>query len=359
MQERFLNMLNNTINIDGKLIGNFHSPYIVAELSGNHNGSIERAKKLISEAKLCGANAVKIQTFKPDSITLPCYRDEFMIKQGLWKGLNLYDLYSKTSLPYEWHGELFQYAKELEITLFSSPFSENDVSFLETFDVPAYKIASNELTHLPLIDEIIKTGKPIILSTGTATVEEIEETVNFLEKKSCKEYVLLYCVSSYPAPLEDSNLLTMVEINKKFRCLVGLSDHSMGTIAPVVATTLGACFIEKHFTLDRSDGGSDSSFSLEPSELKEMCQSVREAYSSLGQPKFGYKDCENNSPIFKRHYYAIKNILKGDILDLNNIAAVRSPSGLSSRDYKKVIGFRATRNILEHEQIQKEDINGK
>ena len=292
------------INVRGRLIGDNHSPFVVAELSGNHNGSIDRAKKLILDAKKCGADAVKIQTFKPDSITLPCYREEFMIKEGLWKGSNLYDLYTKTCLPYEWHQELFSCAREVGITLFSTPFSEQDVEFLESFDVPAYKIASNELTHLPLIQEVIKTGKPIILSTGTATLKEIESTVNFLEKKSCKRYVLLYCVSAYPVPLAESNLLTMQEIKANFDCLVGLSDHSMGIIAPIVATAMGACFIEKHFTLDRNDGGSDSSFSLEPNELQSLCEGVSLAYQSLGEPSFGYKDCEKSSPIFKRHYYA-------------------------------------------------------
>lgn len=345
------------INIQGKLLGDNHSPYVVAELSGNHNGSIDRAKKIILEAKKCGADAVKIQTFKPYSITLPCYRDEFMIKEGTWKGFNLYDLYQKTCLPYEWHQELFSYAHEIGITLFSTPFSEQDVEFLESFDVPLYKIASNELTHLPLIHEVIKTGKPIILSTGTATLKEIENTVNFLEKNSCKDYVLLYCVSAYPAPLAESNLLTMQEIKTNFGCLVGLSDHSMGIIAPIVATSIGACFIEKHFTLDRKDGGSDSSFSLEPHELQSLCESVFLAYQSLGKPSFGYKDCEKSSPIFKRHYYAINDINKGDVLSLSNVAAVRSPEGISSSEYKKVIGMLAAKSVKKHEPIFPENIS--
>jgi pseudaminic acid synthase len=344
------------ININGRLIGDNLPPYMVAELSGNHNGSIDRAKKIMLEAKRCGADAVKIQTFKPESLTLPCYREEFMIKQGLWKGFNLYDLYKKTCLPYEWHGELFSYATEIGVTLFSTPFSEQDVAFLESFNVPAYKIASNELTHFPLIKEVIGTGKPIILSTGTATLEEIENTINFLEKKSCKRYIILYCVSSYPAPLEESNLSTMLEIKSKFGSLVGLSDHSMGIIAPIVAVTMGACFIEKHFTLDRNDGGSDSSFSLEPEELTALCNSALLAYKGIGTPSFGYKNCEMKSPIFKRHYYAIKNIKKGSILSPDNIAAVRSPEGIASSAYEKVIGKRVAKDLEKHSPIQWGDI---
>jgi len=344
------------ISINGKLIGDGQSPYIVAELSGNHNGSIERAKNIILKAKDCGANAVKIQTFKPDSLTLPSYRDEFMIKKGLWAGINLYELYKKTCLPYEWHEELFSYAEQVAITLFSTPFSEQDVEFLESFNVPAYKIASNELTHIPLIHEVIKTRKPIILSTGTATLEEIENTVNFLEKNACKDYILLYCISAYPAPLEGCNLSTIQEIKTKFDCLVGLSDHSMGIVAPIVATALGACFIEKHFTLDRNDGGSDSSFSLEPQELKLLCENVNLAYPSIGVPSFGYKNCEKISPIFKRHYYAIKDIKRNERFSLNNIAAVRSPEGIASSEHEKVIGKVAAKEIKMHAPVTAEDI---
>lgn len=344
------------ININGTLVGDNHPPYIVPELSGNHNGSIDRAKKIIYEAKKCGADAIKIQTFKPDSLTLPCYRDEFMINQGLWKGTNLYELYKKTCLPYEWHQELFSYARKIGITLFSTPFSEQDVEFLESFDVPAYKIASNELTHLPLIKEVINTKKPIILSTGTATLAEIENTINFLEKNACKNYIILYCVSSYPAPLEESNLLTLRAIKSEFGCLVGLSDHSMGIVGPIVAVAMGACFIEKHFTLDRNDGGSDSSFSLEPYELKILCETSRLAYQSIGKPAFGYKDCEKRSPIFKRHYYSIADIKEGEILSLDNIAAVRSPEGVSSIEFEKIIGSKAFKNIPKHAPITYEDI---
>jgi N-acetylneuraminate synthase len=344
------------VNIKGRFIGNNQSPYVVAELSGNHNGSIDRAKKIILEAKRCGSDAVKVQTFKPDSLTLPCYREEFMINHGLWKGFNLYDLYKKTSLPYEWHEELFSYANEIGITLFSSPFSEKDVEFLESFNVPAYKIASNELTHLPLIKEVIQTRKPIILSTGTATLEEVESTIDFLEKTSCKNYIILYCVSAYPAPLEESNLSTITKIISNFGSLVGLSDHSLGIIAPIVAVSMGACLIEKHFTLNRNDGGSDSGFSLEPEELKSLCSSVVLAYKSIGKPFFGYKNCEKESPIFKRHYYSIKDINKGEVLSHVNIAAVRSPEGIASSQYEKVIGKKAARNIKKHSPILSEDI---
>ncbi|MGV8948028.1 MAG: pseudaminic acid synthase [Candidatus Paracaedibacter sp.] len=345
------------ININDRIIGDGAAPYIVAELSGNHNGSIERAKAIITEAKKCGADAIKIQTFKPDSITLPSNREEFMITHGLWKGFNLYNLYQETCVPYEWHQELFLHAKETDITLFSTPFSEKDVEFLESLDVCAYKIASNEFTHYPLIKEVLKTNKPIILSTGTATWEEIENTANFLEKHSCKNYIILYCVSAYPTPVEELNLFTIRELKSRLGCLVGLSDHSMGIIAPVVSVSLGACFIEKHFTLDRTDGGSDSSFSLEPAELKALCESVLVAYQSLGEPFFGYKSCEKKSPIFKRHYYSIAGIKEGDILSLDNVAAVRSPTGISSRDFEKVIGQRAAKDILKHEPIQWNDID--
>jgi N-acetylneuraminate synthase len=344
------------ITIGQRVISKDESPYIVAELSGNHNGSIDRAKQLIYNAKICGADAIKIQTFKPDSITLPCFRNEFMIKDGPWKGRNLYELYKETCLPYEWHAELFDYAEKTGITLFSSPFAEADVKFLETFNVPAYKIASNELTHLPLIKKVILTKKPIIISTGTATLEEIQKTINFFKDHNCSNYMLLYCVSSYPAPLEELNLLTLKYLQEEFNCLVGLSDHSIGITAPIVATALGACLIEKHFTLNRNDGGSDSSFSIEPSELKKLCENIKSAYQSLGSPSFGFKDCEKKSPIFKRHYYAIKDIAQGEALSERNVSAVRSPGGIGSYDYEKVIGRRAACDIKKHNPIKFEDI---
>jgi pseudaminic acid synthase len=344
------------IKLDNTFVGDNCPPYVVAELSGNHNGSINRAKDIITAAKNAGAHAIKIQTFKPDSITLPSNKDEFMIKRGLWAGNNLYELYQKTCLPYEWHEALFTHAKAIGITMFSTPFAEQDVEFLESFDVPAYKIASNELTHLPLIKAVIDTKKPIILSTGTATEEEVQTTIKFLEDNGCQDYIILYCVSSYPAPLEDCNLATLTALKATFGSLVGLSDHSMGIIAPIVATTLGACFIEKHFTLDRKDGGSDSSFSIEPHDLKILCDSVLAAYQSIGKAQFGYKACEKLSPIFKRHYYSTREIAAGETLSLANIAAVRSPKGVSSRDFNKVIGCKVNKSIAKHEAIQWEDI---
>ncbi len=345
------------IKIEKTSIGKGYPPYIVAELSGNHNGDINRAKKIIELSKKSGANAVKLQTFKPDSITLASNRDEFKIKQGLWAGQTLYELYKKTCLPYEWHKELFAFAKNLDITLFSSPFSEQDIEFLESFDVPAYKVASNELTHLPLVAEIIKTGKPIILSTGTASLDEIELTVNFLEKNNCKKYILLHCISAYPAPLSESCITNVHAINKRFNCLVGLSDHSLGIVAPIVAVSLGACFIEKHVTLKRNDGGSDSSFSLEPNELKQLCESTKAAYQSMGKPSFGYKECERKSPIFKRHYYTRRDIQSGEKLSAENIIAVRSPEGISSCDYEKVIGSTARNPIKKYAPIIFEDLS--
>tara|TARA_A100000171_G_scaffold39370_1_gene39024 strand:- start:1647 stop:2702 length:1056 start_codon:yes stop_codon:yes gene_type:complete len=344
------------IKIDGTSIGEGYSPYIVAELSGNHNGDINRAKKIIELSKRSGANAVKLQTFKPDSITLPSNRKEFLINQGIWAGQTLYELYTKTCLPYEWHEELFAFAKNLGITLFSSPFSEKDVEFLETFDVPAYKVASNELTHLPLVAEIIKTGKPIILSTGTASLEEIALVVNFLEKNGCENYILLHCISAYPAPLTESCIANVQAIKKHFKCLVGLSDHSLGIVAPIVAVSLGACFIEKHVTLKRNDGGSDSSFSLEPDELEQLCISTKSAYQSIGEPSFGYKECEKKSPIFKRYYYAKCDIQSGETLNMDNIIAVRSPEGIPSRDYKTVMGAIARNTIQKHTPIVYEDL---
>lgn len=340
------------IEIDGTRIGNSYEPYVIAELSGNHNNSINNAQKLIMAAKEAGANAVKIQTFKASALALPSRRDEFVIKSGLWKGCSLHELYEKTSLPYEWHKGLFEYAAKKKITIFSSPFSEQDVEFLEELGCCAYKIASNELTHYPLIEEVIRTGKPIILSTGTATKSEIESTLELLDRYGAKEYILLYCVSAYPTPVDEMCLSNIKQYQETFNIPVGLSDHSLGTIASVVAVSLGACVIEKHFTLDRNDGGSDSPFSLEPNELMELTSSVRQAYKSVGNPVWGVKDIEKKSPVYRRRYYTTREIKKGEVITNSCIRAVRGPSGILSQEYEKLIGkYIAKKDIPIHNEL--------
>ena len=256
------------MKINNRIISNQQPPYIIAELSANHNGSIERAFESIKAAKEAGVDAVKIQTYTADTMTIDCDRKEFQITGGLWDGYSLYDLYKEAQTPYEWHKRLFDYAKEIDITIFSTPFDETAVDLLEELNTPAYKIASFEMTDLPLVKYVAQTKKPMIISTGMANLEEIEEVVQVAKENGCQDLILLHCISSYPAPVEQSNLRTIPDLAKRFGVLSGLSDHTMGTTVATTSVALGACVIEKHFTLSRKDKGPDSEFSLEPHELK-------------------------------------------------------------------------------------------
>src|SRR5690554_905021 len=302
-----------TIYIEGRAIGPGQPPYIIAELSANHNGSMERALETIDEAKRCGASAVKLQTYTADTMTIDSDRPEFLIKGGPWDGYKLYDLYKWAETPFEWHKALFDHARNIGITVFSTPFDETAVDLLEDLGAPAYKIASFEMTDLPLVEYVAKTGKPMIMSTGMATEEEIEEAVSTARAVGCKELVLLHCISSYPAPIEQANVAQLVELGRRFDAVPGLSDHTLGTTASVAAVALGACLIEKHFILNRDDGGPDSGFSLEPDELTRLCKDTRDAWSAVGKAGYVRQAAEQPNRMFRRSIYFMRDMKAGEV----------------------------------------------
>ncbi len=320
-------------------IGIDHPPFIIAEMSGNHNQSIERAIEIIDAAAAAGAHAIKLQTYTADTITIPHDKDLFFIKDenSLWKGQSLYELYNKAHTPWEWHKPLFDHAIKKGIIPFSSPFDETAVDFLETLHVPAYKIASFENNHIPLLKKVAKTGKPVIVSTGLSNKETIKEAVDTLKENGCKNIVLLKCTSSYPASSENSNLVTIPDIRQRFQCEVGLSDHTMGIGAPIAAIALGARVIEKHFTLRRSDGGVDAAFSLEPEELKALVIESERAFLSLGKVSYDIQEDEKRSMQFKRSIYVIKSLRKGDVLTEKNIRIIRPGGGLHPRYFNDLL----------------------
>lgn len=337
----------------------FTRPFIIAELSGNHNGDINRAIALIKAAKEAGADAVKLQTYTADTITMDCDNDEFMIKGGLWDGYKLYDLYKKAHTPWEWHAQLFAAAKEIGITIFSTPFDETAVDLLESLGAPLYKIASFEMTHHPLIAYVAKTGKPIIMSTGMASIDEITEAVEVAFANGCVDLTLLHCVSEYPAPIDHCNLATMVDIQKRFpKVKVGLSDHTLGTEVAITAVALGAVAIEKHFTLSRAEGGVDSAFSLEPHELKILCDATREpksldevlsvypnVHAAIGEVNYRRSEAERGNMIFRRSVYAVKPIKEGDTFTRDNIRVIRPGCGIPPKFITNMYGMKANEDI--------------
>ena len=343
--------MNSLITIDKKKIGLMYSPYIIAELSANHNGSIKRAFESIKSAKEAGVDAVKIQTYTADTMTIDCDLDDFQIKGGLWDGYSLYNLYKEAQTPYEWHKPLFDYAKEIGITIFSTPFDETAVDLLEELNVSAYKIASFEMTDLPLVKYVAQTGKPMIISTGMANLEEISETVEIAKENGCQDMILLHCISSYPAPVEQSNLKTIPDLAKKFGVLSGLSDHTIGTTVSMTSVALGACMIEKHFTLSREDKGPDSEFSLEPDELRQLCQDTKIAWQSLGKAGYEYKLAEESSIKFRRSIYAIKDIKKGEKLNEENVKRIRPGFGLEPKYWSQVLSSKAKYDIARGDPI--------
>ncbi len=312
-------------------------PFIIAEMSGNHNQSLEIALKIIDAIACAGADAVKLQTYTADTITM---KNVYTIddEKSLWHGRDLHDLYQEAYTPWEWHGELFKRARERGVICFSTPFDETAVDFLEKLGNPIYKIASFELNHLPLLEYIAKTGKPVIMSTGASTLDEVSEAVTVLKNNGCKDLTLLKCTSTYPASPEDSNLLTIPDMVKKFNCNVGLSDHTMGIGVPLAAIALGASVIEKHFCLSRAEGGVDSAFSLEPHELKMLVIEAKRAYSSLGKINYEILEKEKNSLIFKRSIYASKDIKRGDKFTKDNIRVIRPSFGLKPKHLKDKLG---------------------
>jgi len=325
------------MKINNRVISNQQFPYIIAELSANHNGSIDRAFESILAAKEAGADAVKIQTYTADTMTIDCDKEEFQITGGLWDGYNLYDLYKEAQTPYQWHKPLFDYAKEVGITIFSTPFDETAVDLLEELDTPAYKIASFELTDLPLVKYVAQTKKPMIISTGMANLEEISEVVEVAKENGCTDLILLHCISSYPAPAEQSNLRTIPDLAERFGGLSGLSDHTMGTTVAITSVAFGACVIEKHFTLSRSEKGPDSEFSIEPQELKQLCIDTKIAWQSLGQVGYEKKEAEKSNVKYRRSIYVVKDIKKGDKLTKENIKRIRPGFGLESKYYEQIL----------------------
>ena len=326
------------MHINHRPIGSGHPPYIIAEMSANHNGSLQTAFRIIDEAKKAGADAVKIQSYTADTITLPCESEDFMIRGGLWDGQSLYQLYQKAHMPWEWHQPLFDYARAAGITLFSSPFDESAVELLESLDAPAYKIASFEAVDLPLIRRAAQTGKPLIISTGMADAEEIAEAVDAARSAGCRELALLHCVSGYPAPAADYNLRTLPDMAQRFRLPAGLSDHTLDNTTAVAAVALGACIIEKHFTLDRNGGGADDSFSLEPDGLAALCRDSRTAWQALGAVDYGLKSSEQGNIKFRRSLYFVRDMPAGETIDAGAIRSVRPGYGLAPKHFDALLG---------------------
>lgn len=330
--------MNPTISIAGRPIGPDYAPYIIAELSANHNGKLETALKIIEEAKKAGADAVKLQTYTADTITLDCDSEEFQIHGGLWDGKNLYQLYKEAQMPWEWHSVLFEHARKLGITIFSSPFDNTAVDLLESLNAPAYKIASFEAVDLPLIKYVASTGKPMIISTGMADADEIQEAIQAARDGGCKELAILHCVSGYPAPAADYNLRTIPDMMKRFGLVTGLSDHTLDNTTAIASVVMGASVIEKHFTLDRSGGGPDDSFSLEPAELTALCRDSKTAWASLGQVDYGRKSSEQGNVKFRRSLYFVKDLNPGDIITPDAVRSVRPGFGAAPKHLEELIG---------------------
>ncbi|HDY7750717.1 TPA: pseudaminic acid synthase [Vibrio vulnificus] len=337
--------MNKEISINGRKIGPDHPPYIIAELSANHNGDINRAFQIMEEAKKAGADAIKLQTYTHETITMDCDSEEFQIRGGLWDGQTLYELYKSAHMPWEWHKPLFEKAKALGITIFSSPFDFSAVELLEELDVPAYKIASFEVIDLPLIKRVAQTGKPMIISTGMANEEEIAEAIRTAKDNGCQELVVLHCVSGYPAPADQYNLRTIADIAERFDVLSGLSDHTIDNATAVTSVALGACLIEKHVTMDRNGGGADDSFSLEPPELKALCQDTKTAWQALGKVNYERTEAEKGNVKFRRSLYVVKDVTKGEMFTSENIRSIRPGFGLPPKCYEEYLGKIANQDI--------------
>ncbi|MEH0760256.1 pseudaminic acid synthase [Vibrio sp. 16] len=333
------------ITIDDRKIGPDYPPYIIAELSANHNGDINRAFQIMEEAKKAGADAIKLQTYTHETITMDCDSEEFQIHGGLWDGQTLYELYKGAHMPWEWHEPLFEKARELGITIFSSPFDFSAVDLLEELNAPAYKIASFEVIDLPLIKRVAQTGKPMIISTGMANEEEIAEAIKTAKDNGCKELVVLHCVSGYPAPAEQYNLRTIADIAERFDVLSGLSDHTIDNATAVASVALGACLIEKHVTMDRNGGGADDSFSLEPPELKALCQDTKTAWQALGRVNYKRTEAEKGNVKFRRSLYVVKDVKLGDKVTPENVRSIRPGFGIAPKHYDTVLGMKFSSDV--------------
>lgn len=346
-----------SITIAGREISSSHSPYIIAELSANHNGDIDKALLLIEHAKRIGADAIKLQTYTPDTITLNSDRPDFQIEDGLWEGRRLYDLYEEAHTPWDWHPVLFDHARKLGITMFSSPFDTTAVDFLEDLGAPAYKIASFEAIDLPLIRYAASTGKPMIISTGMTDDDEIAEAVEAAREGGCKELALLHCVSGYPAPAGDYNLLTLPDMQRKFGVVTGLSDHTIENATAVASVALGASIIEKHFTLDRSGGGPDDSFSLEPHEFERLCQDAHTAWSARGVVDYGRKSSELGNVKFRRSLYFVKVLKAGDTVTADAVRSVRPGFGAAPKHLDQVIGSKVKTDVEIHTPVDLDNLS--
>jgi len=346
----------SNFKIQGRHIGQKYPPFLIAELSGNHNGSIDTAFRIIEAAKVSGADAVKLQTYRPDTITLQSNRPDFQITEGPWKGYTLWDLYKWAHTPWEWHKELFDYARKLGITIFSSPFDPTAVDLLEDLGTPAYKVASFEAIDLPLIKYIAATGKPMIISTGMANAEEIQEALDAAREGGCKQVALLHCVSGYPAPASDYNLKTIPDMAERYGTVVGLSDHTLDNATAVASVALGASIIEKHVTLDRNGGGPDDSFSLKPSDLAALCRDAKTAWEALGVVDYGQKSSEKGNVKFRRSLYFIKDLNKGEVITKNAVRSVRPGYGAAPKQIDEIVGMRTTSKVSAYSPVIIEDL---
>lgn len=339
--------MTNAIKIADKFIGKKHPPFVIAEMSGNHNQSLERALEIVEAAAKTGAHALKIQTYTPDTMTLDLDEREFHISDpnSLWAGTSLYKLYGEAYTPWEWHKPIFDRARELGIIAFSTPFDDTAVDFLESLNVPCYKIASFENTDLPLIRRVAATGKPLIISTGMATIAELDDTVHAAREAGCIDLILLKCTSTYPASPENTNILTIPHMREMFNCEVGLSDHTMGVGVSVASVAMGATVVEKHFTLNRADGGVDSSFSMEPAEMTQIVIETERAWQALGKVSYGATEAEKKSIIFRRSLYVVHDMKAGDIFSNDNLRAIRPGLGLPTKFIEQFVGKRITCDI--------------
>lgn len=331
--------------INRRQISTGNPTYIIAEMSANHNKDFDTAVKILEQAKKAGADAVKLQTYTPETITIDCDNDYFKIKGTIWEGKNLFQLYKEAYTPWEWQPKLKKIADTLKLDLFSTPFDDTAVDFLEKMNVPAYKIASFELVDIPLLKKVAATGKPVIMSTGMATLGEIKEAVDTLKENNCKDIALLKCTSAYPASAEDANLRTIPDISKTFNVPAGLSDHTMGSTVAVTAVALGACIIEKHFCLNRNNSGPDASFSMEPDEFRQMVEEIRTAEKALGKISYELTQSQETSKAFRRSLFAIENIEKGDLFTHKNIRSIRPNNGLPPKHLEAILGEKAKIDI--------------
>lgn len=338
--------MRKELMIDGKKLSDKSDTYIIAEMSANHLHNLDRAKRIIDVAKECGADAIKLQTYRSDTITIDCRGPEFMATPGSpWENMNLFELYKEAYTPWEWHGELMDYAKKVGITCFSSPFDLTAIDFLEELNVPAYKIASFELNDIPLIKKAAMTGKPIIMSTGIADMSDIELALRTCKEAGNDKVILLKCVSEYPTPYEEINLRTLTNMSETFDCVVGVSDHSFGSAVAVAGVALGARVIEKHLTLSRKDGGPDGTFSMEPQEFKNMVTDIRNVEKALGKVTYELTEKQKKSKGRSRSLYVVSDIKKGEIFTPDNMRSIRPGYGLHTKYYKDIIGKRASCDI--------------